>query len=243
MAIALVANVKATPGANGGTTSSIDTTGATLLVVLISEYLGAVGFSLSDSKGNSWTGLTQKTASSVAQCRIYYTIPTSVGSGHTFTYSGAGGYPVIMVMAFSGTKATAAFDVENGATTSSGTTLQPGSVTPSENNEVVVTVVSENNGSTPTIDSGYTATDTAAAVGGTCTQGGAAYIVQTSAAATNPTWTIGASSDIAAAIATFKSDGAGGGGFSTALFRENAGLGGVGGGPFARANAGLGAIA
>jgi hypothetical protein len=33
------------------------------------------------------------------------------------------------------------------------------------------------------------------------------------------------------------------GGFSTALFRENAGVGAIGGGPFARANAGLGAIA
>ena len=32
-------------------------------------------------------------------------------------------------------------------------------------------------------------------------------------------------------------------GFSTALFRENAGVGTIGGGPFARANAGLGAIA
>jgi len=33
------------------------------------------------------------------------------------------------------------------------------------------------------------------------------------------------------------------GGFSSAFFRENAGLGSIGGGPFARANAGLGAIA
>ena len=37
--------------------------------------------------------------------------------------------------------------------------------------------------------------------------------------------------------------GAAAGGFSTALFRENAGVGAIGGGPFARANAGLGAIA
>lgn len=35
----------------------------------------------------------------------------------------------------------------------------------------------------------------------------------------------------------------GGGGFSSAFFRENAGLGVAGGGPFARANAGLGAVA
>lgn len=41
---------------------------------------------------------------------------------------------------------------------------------------------------------------------------------------------------------TFQDVG-GGGGFLTALFRENAGVGGIGGGPFARANAGLGAIA
>lgn len=33
------------------------------------------------------------------------------------------------------------------------------------------------------------------------------------------------------------------GGFSTALFRANAGLGAIGGGPFARANAGVGAVA
>lgn len=214
MAISLITSVKATPGANGGATGSIDTTGATLLVVLIADYRGGTGFSLSDSKGNSWTALTQQTTSGglVGRCQIHYCVPTSVGSGHTFTYSGSGGYPIIMAMAFSGTHATTPFDAENGAVTTTGTTIQPGSLTPSENNEVVVTVVSENNGTAPTIDSGYTVAQSGAASGGNNVAGGAAYIIQTTASATNPTWTIGASADAAAASACFKSDGAGGGG-------------------------------
>lgn len=211
MAIALIANTIATPGANGGSTSAIDTTGATLIVVLTAEYLGGIGHSVSDSKGNTWTPLTQQQAGAglYSRVRIYYTIPTSVGSGHTFTFSGSGGHPVIMVQAFSGTKSSGAFDAENGASTNSAGTLSPGSITPSEDNCVVTQLVCNDNlGAMASIDGSYVVSDSTGAVGGTNVAGTAAYKVQTTATATNPTWTLGGTADAAAAAACFKSDGA-----------------------------------
>jgi hypothetical protein len=50
MAITLVAAVSATPGANGGATGAIDTTGATLLVLSVSAFTGAL-LTISDSRG------------------------------------------------------------------------------------------------------------------------------------------------------------------------------------------------
>lgn len=124
-------------GGTAPTTGSLDTTGATLLVAVVT-YTGTVT-GMSDSKGNTWTGLTAYANSGVTS-RIYYVnsnTPT-VGTGHTFTYTASGGANVINVMAFSGTAANP-FDVENGNNSASAATIQPGSVTPSKDDNIVIT--------------------------------------------------------------------------------------------------------
>ena len=115
------------------------------------------------------------------------------------------------VAAFSGAAAASALDQQNGAV-GTGTSLATGSVTPSEDNELVVSGVSIADGSSGTyaVDSGLTITDQILASAGNFEGGGLAYIIQTSAGAVNPTWSWTGSVNSAAVIATFKAAAAGG---------------------------------
>jgi hypothetical protein len=192
MAIALVVNTEfASPNTNGGTTGAIDTTGATLLVVHVSDVDGTG--TISDSKGNTW--LTGRAGLGLGPySAIYYAENPTVGSGHTFTVTiAAGKSPNMQVMAFSGTAIASVKDQSNGASTGSPqSTLQPGSVTPTEDNELVVTgaAYGDLTATTPTI-SGYTISDWQEQQNSAHFGGAAAYAVQTTATATNPTWGTG----------------------------------------------------
>jgi hypothetical protein len=106
-------------------------------------------------------------------------------------------YFVCGVLAFSGAHATP-FDMENGAVAT-----QPGSVTPSQNDSLIITAVRAAAGSTPTIDSGFTEF-ALGNVGGVHIPGGIAYLIQSTAAAVNPTWTVSGGSGIQSVIAAFK---------------------------------------
>ena len=191
-------------GLNGGTSASIDTTGATLLVAVVT-YTGTP--TVSDSKSNTWTALTCQQNTSVYSC-IYYVNSgsPSVGSGHTFTISGAVTVSVINVMAFSGTGASP-FDNQNGNSSLLVSTIQPGSITPSQNNDIIITGLSGGNnfGAANTIDSGFTITYQKAVTGGINYGHAGAYLIQTTAAAVNPTWNMGVSvNNVASTIASFK---------------------------------------
>lgn len=219
--MSIVAHTAAAPGANGGTTSAIDTSGATGIYVHISEYLGASGFSLSDSKGNTWTPRTQYSSGSVSRTRIYYCENPTVGSGHTFTYSGSGGYPTICVEAHSGTKTSSSYDQENGATNTATNSLQPGSITPTENNELIISGAAQYiEAAISNVDSGFTVSDGIGAVSGTNVGGTMAYLYQGAAAAINPTWTFGTTVDAAVVQASFKTPPAS---TNTSLFFMGAG--------------------
>lgn len=192
------------------TTASIDTTGADIIVINVGWYGSGTTPTVTDSKSNSWTSLTSRVDANIG-CRIWYKASPTVGSGHTFTATGLGSYPNIQVLAFSGAHATP-FDVENGGT-GTGSTKQPGSITPAEGNELVIAGLGHenNSGGAVSIDGSYTAYTVAYSVGN-CEGGGIAYWIQGSATATNPTWNITNSAAIAAAIAAFKSAAGGGGG-------------------------------
>ena len=204
-AIAHVVSTTAGASAPGTTvtTSSVDTTGANLLVVAVSYYGSANDPTLSDSKGNTWTGLTARESNGTSPAvRLYWCKPTSVGSGHTFTAAQAGSFPVVSMSAFSGA-ATSPYDQESGTAVATGSTsYQPGSITPSENNCVLVTGVATA-GTSHSVNSSFnaTATDNLASnhIGG-----GIAYKIQTTAGAENPTWSWTTSTNRAAAMASFK---------------------------------------
>ena len=217
-AIALVAHTSAqsTGGAGAAvTTSAIDTTGSTLLVVSVSWYLDGGGtLAVSDSKGNTWVQITSAIfdpGSARTQTVLFYVKNPTVGTGHTFTCGGAGTYCGIFVATFSGTDTAQNVDQHNQAGSGPGTstTFQPGSVTPSQNNELIVSGLLQpsNTSQTLSIDSGFSKTDEAPLVSGNAFGGALAYFVQGTAAAINPTWTASPAAGLAATSATFKAAG------------------------------------
>lgn len=196
-------------GTNGGTTAGLDTSSADLIVVGISFLTGHEP-TVSDSKTLTWTGLTAQNAFGEVGVRIFYTWNvTTGGAGHTFTLTGSGSFSTITVAAWSGSQtASDPFDQQSGAV-GSGTTLQPTSVTPGVDNEVVVNVHSTYTTSAVSIDvttilEQLTASaDYSAAL---------ASEIQTTATARDPTWTQSGSYRTAVAQATFKAAAGGGGG-------------------------------
>lgn len=197
MAIALVNSVGYIPaGADGGTSGAIDTTGATLLVAAVTYWVEP---SRSDSKGNTWVAVTASEYGYDPKVRFYYVKNPTVGSGHTFTLGGSGSYSLLGFAAFSGTDTSANVDQQNGAT---GT--QPGSITPTADNELIVCMIGSYAASR-TIDSGFTEICDLAGGGGPGYGMCLAYKVQTTATAVNPTW----SENNATAIASFKAGGGG----------------------------------
>ena len=208
MAIALVTHTAVAGNPSGATTGSINTTGANLIVFCIASYISST-LSISDSKGNTWSTLTRywNAATENVSILIAYCYGPSVGSGHTFSVSGGSSYASIAVAAFSGAPASP-LDQQNGSDASgSSSTVQPGSITPTQNNELIVSAVGiDGNGNTPTVDSSISITDTAAWSGGNNFGISLGYRVQSAAAAINPTWTLsGSSPGMAPAIASFKS--------------------------------------
>lgn len=200
--IGLVAHTGATGSANSGVTTGIDTTGATLLVVGVS-YADTTGdVVVTDSKSNSWTAGTKHVTTHVANQLFWTTSAPSVGSAHTFTETLTAGTASITIAAFRNAFI-GAVDGQNGANSAgiSVTTIQTGTLTPSAPSSLLVASVAYFGGSAATIDSGFTVTDcpTSGSVFG-C---GLAYLIQTAAAAVNPTWTI-PSYLAAASIAAFK---------------------------------------
>ncbi len=206
MTIALVAHTaKGSTGGDTVTSDAIDTSTANFIVLVASTYTGGPNATISDSKMNSYSPLTEY--SSFSRCRIYYCLTPTVGGSHTFQADTTGGAPTICVAAFSGVKTASAFDVQNGATGGGVSNLQPGSITPSEDNELLITGYAGISGTPLSIDLSFTISDQVAYSGGNNMLGALAYLIQTSAAAKNPTWT-SAPDFNAAAIASFKAGAA-----------------------------------
>jgi len=182
-------------GVNGWTTASANTTGATLIVVVSTAYANRpTATPFTDSASNSYTGRTnQYEAGSLSTARIYDVTSPTTSASHTWTWEGGGNFDCadVWIYAFSGTATGTAFDVQNGATVASAaTTAQPGSVTPSNAGSLILTAVSNNVNSTAafTINQSFTASTGVGFAGGGPSNGSAAYLIQGTAAALNPTW-------------------------------------------------------
>jgi hypothetical protein len=196
---ALVSSVGGT-----GTTSAIDTSGADLLVAYMSYDSGAT---FSDSKGNTWTALTARSHNgSDSFGRFYYVENPTVGTGHTFSSSQS--FASVFVQAWYGSLSPTAYDQETGSTASSTTSQQPGSLTPTEDNSLLVFAVANGgNASAHSVNSGFTISNTVTAVTGLRYGGSMAYKVQGTKAAENPTYSWTGSTTVAAAQVIFKPAG------------------------------------
>lgn len=180
------------------TTAAIDTTGADL-IVLGGQYYTAIG-TPSDNKGNSWTlGIASGTGGGTGGAVLYYCRGGVAGAGHTFSWNG--NYGPLQVLVFSGSAAVPQ-DQFNGSPSNA----QPGSITPSVNNSLVISAAANASASINSIDSGFTLRSdlNLPFVSGPSIGGATAYLIQTVAAAINPTWSPFASGQFGSVIMSFK---------------------------------------
>jgi hypothetical protein len=203
VAIAFVAQAKAN-GNGTYSTSDIDTTGATLLVVCYSDD-GSPTPTLSDSKGNTWTQ-ARRYAPFGPAITIEYAWNPTVGTGHTITLTGAGQAGSAQFWAFSGVDTGAdPLDQSNNNHAFGSTTVTPGSVTPGSDGQLVVAADNyDAMASVPTVNGGFTTPAYGdVGSGGTYMGSASSYLIQTTAAAANPTFTTPSTNNQYAAIATF----------------------------------------
>lgn len=215
--------------ANGvGTTSSIDTTGATLLVIVAAYDSGAT---ISDSKGNTWTALTAQNqqGGSSTFSRIYYCVSPTVGSGHTATVSI--GYGAVALLAYSGVDTASPLDGESG---DDGPASPPvtgwgaPSFTPGSNGCLLIlgACFGNDGGGSLAADSGFTVRQARQAVNLTSYGVGVADLIQTTAAAVAPNFTWASGSTVSTVLAAFKA-GSSSAATSTTLNGPTSGIAGV----------------
>jgi hypothetical protein len=177
-------------------------TGASLLVVVVA-FLEATPIVVTDSEGNTWTPLSEYASGAAnGRVRMYYVENPTVAADQEFSITGTA-FQSAVIAGFSNIATVSAFDKENGAGSASAATQQPGSVTPANNNALLVTglefVSASGNAS---IDSDFILIESIEDGGNfACAM---AYKVQTTAGAENPTWASNAAADrITANIAVF----------------------------------------
>ena len=200
MAFAVISGTKFQTAATA-TSPAIDTTGASTLIVVLSERTPSSGV-ISDSKGNTWSQLTVYSDDpNDHACSIWWSNATSVGTNHTFTATGTDMACTVSIAAFSG-GATSPFDLQNGNNAGTGSTVQPGSITPTQDSELVIAGFVHDRAALPTIGGGFTMYQQLGF--GAQYGGGLAYLIQTTATAANPTITFDGTTTSVAVIASFK---------------------------------------
>jgi PA14 domain len=183
-------------------TTGIDTRAANLIVINVwhDPRAGSTPV-LTDSKSNAWTPLTSR-FSGTGTTQLFYCAGPTTDVSHIFTATGTSGTnPAIAVLSFSG-GAVSPFLAETGNNNGPVTSLQPGSLTPAQDDCLVVTGIDIHNGNSLTIDSGFTAVVQGVSPGN-YQGGGIAYLLERSAAAVNPTWTWATGEFAAAVMAVF----------------------------------------
>jgi hypothetical protein len=169
---------------SSGNTPAISTTGASLLVVVCGTYYSPN--TPTDSESNTWTALTLYGSEGAA--RIWYVNAPTTSASHTVSISGTS-YQGYALYAFSGTAASP-FDSESGnsANNPAGATISPGSITPAEDNSLLIACFGGAFCANIQVSSPYSSAVLAWDQDGHVGMG-AAYTIQTSKAASNPAWT------------------------------------------------------
>ena len=204
----------AVAGAASGTTSALNTTGAKLFVIVIGCYEGGGGHcdqtntNVSDSSGNTYTRVATGAVLNTFDFEIYYKISPTTSSTETFSFTcgGINCFAAMEVQAWT-EAGTPTFDTgidSFGSASASSTTT--GSITPSVNNALVVSgaVYDATSGSSFSVTGGFTISDQQALVPSTNEGGAAGYLLQSTAAAANPTWSATTGTTFIAGIASFK---------------------------------------
>jgi hypothetical protein len=179
------------------TTPAINTAASDLLVAAGSGWDGNPAAVMSDSLSNSWLTAVSNKVVGYLYNTIFYVHHPNTGSSHTFTYSGSATiYGALSILAFSGSSPSdPVLDLVNSFFRNSGVlSIQPGAVTPSQNNELIIASLGHypDNGLVMTsmsVDVPYILTADMPMTPGLTIGGASAYQFQSIAGPTNPTWT------------------------------------------------------
>lgn len=178
-------------GINASGTVTLDTTGADLIVIVISNFFTPAPSTPTDSKSNTYTQAVNSAGG--GQCRIYYCAAPVNDSSLVVTFAGSN--IAAAVLAFSGCDTADALEATNSSIGSS----RPGSVASALDGSLYVAgLAHDESGSAPTIDSSFAVEENVPSSGGAWYGVSAAVFV--GSGSLNPTWT---GSIEAATIAVF----------------------------------------
>jgi hypothetical protein len=192
MAITLLAHAPITNNGTVAQTAPFDSTGCNKIVVtLVHANGGSSG--PTDSLGNSWSQAGASTGDSFCTNRVVYCDNPITSPTHVISMTNAAVYaPSGCVTCLAG--AQAGYDGDNlGAASTSSTTIQPGNYTPSQDDCLVITTIGISGGATltGTINGGFALSDQVPFSTGNNYGNACGYLIQTTAALTNPTYTLG----------------------------------------------------
>lgn len=191
---------------NTFTTPAMNLAGGNFVVFQLS-YLdfGGGAPTITDSLGNSdYIMLTPQSAAGGVRGAIFYRANTT-GASVAITATGIGFYGTICAATFSNVKTAVPFDQENGNAGTATDNIDTGLVTPTEDNELIVTGVNRNVSiDAVSIDSGFAITDQVASDGANRTAGALAFKIQIALGSEQPIWSWGTLSGVVTEIATFK---------------------------------------
>ena len=190
---------------NGGAAfTAINTTPANILFFAISSSHGSTPVP-ADSKSNTWILLVSDLVAS-PDIRLYYANPATVGTGHTFTVTGASTLFAATVAAFSGIASSPAGVSNHSHSASINPSLQTGSVTPGTSKSLIITTFGYATAAAYSIDLGFTISDQQTFVPANSYGNAMAFITQAGTAPLNPAWTPSVVSNVGtAAIGVFAS--------------------------------------
>lgn len=211
MTIALVTSTQIVPAPSQAPSPGVNTTGSTLLLVN-QCWFGSGNNAPSDTYSNTWTATTVENGG--IDNVWWYAFPTSgqVGTGHIFTCNDPNA--AAQILAFSGTLQIGIDQYAGGSLAGPSATFQPGSVTPSANGALIVSGLTWNTWADgATVDSGFTIGPFNTINGGYLFGSYSGYLIQSTAAAVNPTWTTDSTTtQYAGSNVVFLGTGGGGGG-------------------------------
>jgi len=193
--------------ASGLTTSPIDTTGASLIVLAECTWSTGTPTVPTDSENNTWqAGLGSYGAdSNPSNIKMFYAYAPATNAAHTFTDVG-NDFLSIGVLAFGGTgTAVTTPDDPTGAT--GATPLTFGPLQPGTANELVVTFACSGNSiaTTTSVDAGFTRVDMILnGNGGAPEDMASAYEVAATTVGISPTWTFTGDMKVCVAGAAFR---------------------------------------
>jgi len=208
-AITLHSNGISSPVVNQPTVT-LSTVGDSLIVACASADQGQGNSqTVSDNRGNTWTRVASPQRLGSTQIELWYALVTSANASTAVQYSG--NFSDLAVATFAGTATSSVTDgAATGATSGFSTSIQPGSITPSQANGLLAACW----GADPTtgtlaINGSFTITNSSITGGNTAV--GLGYLIQTTATAANPTWSGYTITSSLAAMQAFKDPGGGGG--------------------------------